>query len=87
MVLGQLSPRKTASRIIVPQIIAREQNFPRGKLPPHHKFSSKIIALTQVNSPQRVLRVDLRKLCIVYEHYCLRLSNHSTKNIFQGSKL
>ena len=50
--------------------------LPRGKLPPHNclftiKFSPKIIALTQANAPQTLLRVNGGKLWIVCKYYRL----------------
>ena len=67
-------PTDNCPWIIVPQIIAPENNCHRGKLspgklPPHYKLPPKIITPTQINSPQRVLRVNWGKLCIVYEYY------------------
>ena len=51
---GQLPPRKTAP----PMTIA-----------PHHKISLEKNCPTQANSPQRVLRVNWGKLCIIYEYF------------------
>ena len=59
-----MPPRK-----ISPWTIAPEDNWPLENCPLNIKFPPKIIAPTQVNSPQRVLRVNWGKLCIVDEYY------------------
>ena len=53
MVLGQLLPRKIALRTTAP-----EENCPPENCPLTIKFSPKIIAPTQADSPQRVLGVN-----------------------------
>ena len=68
MVLGQLSPRKIAPQIIAPwmiapsiigpQTIAPEDNCPPDNCPFTTKFPPLIIAPTETNSPQRLLRVN-----------------------------
>ena len=67
-----------ASRTIAPRKIALEN------CPLTIKFLLKIIAPTQVNSPQRVLRMNWGKLCIV--HYALSRVI-ITKVIFQVCNL
>ena len=64
---GQLLRRKIALQIIIPS----ENGPPPASedCPLTIKFLSKIIAPTQANSRQRVLRVNWRKLSIVYEYY------------------
>ena len=76
-VLGQLPPRK----------IAREENCPPENCPLTVKFPPKIIAPAQTNSPQKVLRVNLGRLCIVCNYYCLWLKNHSTKKYFSRRQI
>ena len=72
MILGQLppvqiahrtpAPRITAPGMIAPQIIAPWKIAPEDNCPPENclltiKLPPKIIAPTQVNSPQRILQV------------------------------
>ena len=59
------------------------ENCPPENCPLTINFPPKTIAPPpQANSTQRALRVNLGKLCIAYEYYCLRLKNHSTKKYF-----
>ena len=61
-----MPPRKIASQIFAPwmiEAVVPEDKCPQGKLtsrksPPPIKFFPKIIAPTQANSPQRLLRVN-----------------------------
>ena len=50
----------------------RHRNRPLENCPLTTKVPSKIIAPTQANSPQRVLRMNWGKLSIVYEYYNMR---------------
>ena len=63
------------------------ENCPPDNCPPKNvlftiKFPSKVIAPTQVKSPQRVQRMNCGKLCIIYEYYNLRIISPNV--IFQG---
>ena len=61
-----------------PRMIAPEENYPWENCPPHHKFSPKINSPHSSKFPSKsTTRVNLANLCIVYEHYCLWLKNHS----------
>ena len=78
VVSGQLPPRKTVPRIITLRTIApeefcsrtisHEESYQPAHCPNTMKVTTKIITLTQANYPQRVLRVNWGKLCIVYEN-------------------
>ena len=58
-----------------------EDNCLRGKLPPDNKISLKH-SPTQANSPQRVLKVNWGKLCIVYEYYNIQVLQLRSKRWF-----
>ena len=80
-VLEQLPPRKTFPLDIFNFDDCCPRNCPQGKLPPPLlkiylliiKFPPKIVASSQANSPQAVLWMNWRKLCIVYEYYSQRI--------------
>ena len=73
----KLPPRKVAPRLNAP-----EENFPPENCPLTIRFPLKIIAPTQANSPQRVLRVNWGKLCILYEYFNIRVVQLRSKNRF-----
>ena len=82
-----IAPWMIAPCIIAPQTITAEVNCPWGKLPPgklptHHKVSLENNCPHQANSPQRVLRVNWGKLCIVNEYYNIRVLQLTSKNWF-----
>ena len=82
-----MPPRKIAPRIIAPKENYPLDSCPREKLAPANcpltmRCPSKIVAPTQANSPQRVLRVKWGKLCIVYEHYIIRVPQIRSKKWF-----
>ena len=95
---GKIAPGWLPHRQLPTRIIAPEENCPRGRLPlgqlpprenvpPENcslttKFPSKIFASTQANSPQRVLRVNWGKLCIVYDYVNTRVLQLRSKNRF-----
>ena len=74
-----VAPKENCS---LPPTIAPEENCLPGNCPLTIKFSLKIVAPTQANSPQRVLRVNWGKLCIVYEHYNIPVLQLKSKNRF-----
>ena len=78
LVLGQL-PLDDCPREKLPlRIIANNKNCSWENCPPHRKFSPKINSPHSSKFPSKsTTRVNLANLCIVYEHYCLRLMNHS----------
>ena len=81
-----LSP-DNCPRTIPPQENCPVDNCPQGKLLPENcpltiKFPSKILSPAQGNSPQRALRVNWGKLCIVYEYYNMRALQLRSKNRF-----
>ena len=90
MILRQLPPRKIASQtvapwmiapwLIAPRTIAPEENcfrgkLPLGKLPPHHKTSTKNNSLHSSKFPSKSTTSEMRKTM-----RCLK--NHSTKIYF-----
>ena len=95
---GKIAPGWLPHRQLPTRIIAPEENCPRGRLPlgqlpprktvpPENcsltiKFPSKISAPTPANSPQRVLRVNWGKLCIVYDYVNKRVLQLRSKNRF-----
>ena len=67
-------PPDKCTRMIASRTIAPEENYPPPSLPPGPlpltiKFPPKIIAPTQANPIQRILRVNWEKLFIVYQYY------------------
>ena len=60
-----------------------EGNCLRGKLPPDNKISLEHSPPpTQANSPQRVLKANWGKLCIVYEYYNIQVLQLRSKRWF-----
>ena len=83
----KLAPGELPSGQLPLRIIAREENCPPENCSLTVKFPRKIIAPAQTNFPQKVLRVNLGRLCIVCNYSCLWLKNHSTKKYFSRRQI
>ena len=77
---AQLPPRKTAPP--PPAQLPPRKTDPPENCPLTKKFPWKITNPTQANSPQRVLRVNWGKLCIIYQYYNIQVLQHRSKKWF-----
>ena len=77
-----IASEENCPRIIIPRTIAPEDNYHAENCFLTIKISPKIIAPTQANSSQRVIRVSWGKLCIAYEYYNIRVLQLRSKTWF-----